>query len=153
MGENCLVGTNHYAIYKLIWQFPIAATLIRTSMRSPAVTVAVVLDSVNGRRAVLLLKFVAGIVTLAAFPFKCTVAVAEAKVDEYPAAATRIPEYGVTNPLESTFNVDPSVAVANSADGKLYCNTLPAAVQFPPKLTENPPGVAHDGTDPVVLNC
>jgi hypothetical protein len=60
-------------------------------------------------------------------------------------------EYGVTNPFPGVPNTLLRIVVANRALGKLYCNTLPA-LAFPPKLTGNPPGVAHVGTVLVVLS-
>jgi hypothetical protein len=55
-------------------------------------------------------------------PLICIVAVAVAElVVEYPAAATRIPEIGVTNPFTTLLIVLFNVAVANRAGGKLYC--------------------------------
>jgi hypothetical protein len=72
-------------------------------------------------------------------------------VVEYAAAATRMHEYGVTNPLAGVPSVLLRTVVANSALGKLYCNTFPA-LAFPPKLIGKPPGVAQVGTVLVVLS-
>ena len=130
-----------------------AAVFTRTSTSAPAEIVLVVADSVSTRFPVTLKLVPAPIVVSAvADPFTWIVAVAVADaVVEYAAAATRIHEYGVTNPFAWVPNVLFRTVVANSALGKLYCNTFPA-LAFPPKLIGNPPGVAHVGTVPVVLS-
>ena len=121
-------------------------------MRFPAET-AVVVDARVRVLFVVAVNCPAAIVVRAvALPLTWIVAVAVAElVVEYPAAATRIPEIGVTNPFPTVPRVLLSVVLANRADGKLYCRTLPIPA-FPPKLIANPLGVAHAGTVPVDLN-
>lgn len=75
------------------------------------------------------------------------------EVVEYAAAATMIPAYGVVKPFADKPSVVFSVVVANSADGRPYCNTIPAADALPPQYTGKPPGVAHVGTVDVLLSC